>query len=53
MDRENKMKTVELKVAYADVEGERERVKALADAKERKRPEDQDDEWDEWHPNDL
>lgn len=47
VDRENSMKTVELKVSFADVEGERERVKAEADAKQSKEDDDSD-EWDEW-----
>ena len=49
VDRDKKMKTVELRVSYADVEGERERVKAVADAKRGKK--DHEDEWDEWGRN--
>jgi RNA polymerase-binding transcription factor DksA len=41
------MQTVELKVAYADVAGERERLKALEEVK-RVPKQQEEDEWDEW-----
>jgi|EP01046_Picozoa_sp_COSAG06_P047482 hypothetical protein len=50
VDRAKSTVPVELNVSAADVAGERERVKALADAKQRKQTdaEDEEDEWDEW-----
>lgn len=50
VDRSKGVKPVVLKVCAADVEGERERVAAIAQAHEKKRTdrEDEGDEWDDW-----